>query len=452
MNLRELYTCLRSSRRMSDRRRVSLGSVLRLLVGFDDFFPEESHQYQLSKMLLSITNSWILGMLVIASQVSASGAILPWSQRMLDSIIIRQQGTIASSASTGTIANGILALALNSAIEQYPQLASNYSGYRQQVLDLTSSNLVNETADARLPLDRFSISNAIRSFQTQDVPAQSINETRALEALDNSFALQKRNYLGGLWYYAAYPEWSYLDGMFSALPYLALSSGPNVTDISLQISLLYSHCLDPDSGLLVHGYDASQTAVWADRVSGASPYVWGRSLGWYMTALVQTHEILCDNDKNTVNAAQLCASISSQFTSLASSLLTYADNATGAWFQLTTFPNQPGNWLESSSTVLFIYTLLSGLRLGLLPINPEHADTITSVALKAFEFTTTSGQFVQDLGNGTLAFNGTVTVCSLNSTATYDYYTGRPIEENSLIGEAAFVLAALEVEKTGVQI
>lgn len=395
-------------------------------------------------MLLSITKCWTL---LVTIQAPGAFAVQSWSQMMIDSIILRQQGAVASGASTSTIASGIFALALNSAIEQYPQSSSNYSEYRQQALNLASSGLINVTANAKLPLDRFSIANAIRSFSQQDSSMQTMNETRALDALDASFVLQPRNFLGGLWYYAAYPEYSYLDGMFSALPYLALSPAPNFTDIDLQISLLYSHCLDPNSSLVVHGYDASRSAVWADHISGASLYVWGRSLGWYMTALVQTHEILCNKGENTSEAEQLCKNMSSMFTGLAFALLPYADATTGAWFQLTTFPNRLGNWLESSSTVLFVFTLLKGLRLGLLPTDPDHSNLVTSTALKAFQFTTNSGQFIQDFGNGTLGFNGTVTVCSLNSTASYEYYTGRPIEENSLIGEAAFVLAALEVER-----
>lgn len=60
-------------------------------------------------------------------------------------------------------------------------------------------------------------------------------------------------------------------------------------DTLLQITLLYANTQHP-SGLLAHGYDASKTAVWANNATGASPYVWGRSLGWYLVGLVNAWE------------------------------------------------------------------------------------------------------------------------------------------------------------------
>ena len=41
--------------------------------------------------------------------------------------------------------------------------------------------------------------------------------------------------------------------------------------MELQFDLLWQRCRQNDTGLLVHGYDYSKTAVWADPVTGASP-------------------------------------------------------------------------------------------------------------------------------------------------------------------------------------
>ena len=59
-----------------------------------------------------------------------------------------------------------------------------------------------------------------------------------------------------------------------------------------QLDLLWRHCYDDKTGLLVHGYDARRAAVWANSISGASPHVWGRSLGWFCMALVDLVELL----------------------------------------------------------------------------------------------------------------------------------------------------------------
>lgn len=59
-----------------------------------------------------------------------------------------------------------------------------------------------------------------------------------------------------------------------------------------KFDLQWSHDLQNDTGLLVHGYDASKKAVRANPVTGASPIVWGRTLGWYVTGVVETLELL----------------------------------------------------------------------------------------------------------------------------------------------------------------
>lgn len=314
--------------------------------------------------------------------------------------------------------------------------------------------------------------------------------------------------------YYVYPSWSYLDGLVSFLPFMA--SNPTAfasSDALKQIQLLYANTQHP-SGLLVHGYDASKTAVWANNATGASPYVWGRSLGWYLVGLVNTWEVChrsllshlillrlskksllifrttlprcspttgqqrltsnlmtaqilttnntavdsptsgaspnqCAADASTLAGCNAFkAAIRAQFTQLATTLITHADPATGAFYQLPTLPDAPGNYLESSSTALFTFTLLKALRLNLVLPSTNTSNTMTTIrstALRAYDYTTR--QFVVDYGNGTLGYNSTVTVCSLNSTASYEYYVNQPINFNAPLGAAAFVLASLEVER-----
>lgn len=138
------------------------------------------------------------------------------------------------------------------------------------------------------------------------------------------------------------------------------------------------------------------------------------------------------------------------------------DSSTGAFYQLLTLPTTPGNYLESSSTALLTFALLKALRLKLVPDAPlsplvlndsyslsnsssSTSSAIRAAALRAYAHTTRA--FVVDYGNGTLGYNNTVTVCSLNSSATVEYYLGQPINFNAPLGAAAFVLASLEVER-----
>ncbi|TDZ10307.1 Unsaturated rhamnogalacturonyl hydrolase YteR [Colletotrichum sidae] len=365
-----------------------------------------------------------------------------YSTRMLDSIRSRNQGIESSGAASSTLESGILAIALEAAINQYPDLADEYAPYLGDVLDAASPALRNATYAATRPLDRFSVAGSIQRASSAGIVSISATAASAYDAINTSLSLQIRNPDGGLWYYV-YPQWSYLDGIFSVLPFMASQPRPNYTDISLQVSLLYERCFQKNSSLVVHGYDYSRKAVWASGDTGASPYVWGRALGWFLAGLVQTWEALdCPAAAKHEAAAAVCAQLSDVATQLGTSLAGYADRESGAWWQLPTFPGRGGNYLESSSTALFVFSFLKGTRTGLLP---DAAADFRNVALRAYNYTV--GRFVTDSGNGTIGYDKTVAVCSLNSTATYEYYTKQPLVPNSLLGESAFVLASLEVER-----
>jgi rhamnogalacturonyl hydrolase YesR len=247
--------------------------------------------------------------------------------------------------------------------------------------------------------------------------------------LRKSVDLQPRNTQGGLWYYV-YPYWSYLDGMFSLTPFLTAytndlnnhSANESVLeDVVLQLDLLWQHCYSDETGLLVHGYDASHTAVWANNITGASPHVWGRSLGWYCMALVDTLELLPPTARETRRYVE------TRFQQLMPAVVAAADAKTGAWWQVMDRPGQEGNYLESSASSMFVYALLKGVRMGLLPTHAVSNGTVSynagqsafvDVAKRAYGYI--ADTFVVHNNNGTLGWNGTVGVCSLNSTASYE--------------------------------
>jgi len=271
---------------------------------------------------------------------------------------------------------------------------------------------------------------------------ESGNQTyrHTFEALRESINLQKRNGVGGYWYYV-YPEWSYLDGMYSLVPFYTLytklynsdNTSVAVADILYQIDLLWTHCHNTSTGLLVHGYDFSKTAVWADPVTGASPHVWGRSLGWYMMALVDTLDLLpLSHQSSEWKGLKL------KFEKISDAVAKAVDIASGAWWQVLDQPGRERNYIESSASAMFIYSLLRGTALGYIHGYEE-------LAVRAYEFTTNN--FVIKNENGTISYNGTVAVCSLNSTASYDYYISQSILYDSVLGSASFILASLEVEK-----
>lgn len=398
------------------------------------------------------------GILALATFTQALGSgEQAYSLWMANSLVSRSDGIMNESSASLPLQAGFTQKAFTALLHQYP----NRSVEQDHLWASVNSVLpyfLNATTNVLLyPLDRLSNGNAEISLSSHGAYAHG-NETAALdagfEALRLSIDVQPRNSYGGLWYYT-YPNWSYLDGMYSLAPFYSLytlsvpggvnaSSGLDTTaldDMAYQFELLWKHCRNSSSGLLVHGYDASLTAVWANAVTGASPVVWGRSLGWYLMGLVDTIEILSTTSATQSYVDQLLE----KFQSLATAVIQAVDPNTGAWWQVVDQPDRAGNYIESSVSAMFTYALFKGSRLGYLPRN--ESISAQKLAEKAYEYLTDT--FVVYEADGTLGWNGTVSVCSLNSTATYEYYVEQPLKFNSVLGSAAYILASLEYERLG---
>ncbi|KAG6368876.1 hypothetical protein INS49_003094 [Diaporthe citri] len=380
------------------------------------------------------------------------------STDMALSIIARQQGIMTNNTTPGS--------ALQAGIVQKAFAAYNaYYGRHAQIQEyidhstISAARYMASTIDdvKDWPLDRLSNGNAMLSGND---PAYGA----ALDALRDSVRLNQRNSENGLWYWESYPEWSYLDGMYSLGPFAALDSRlgaqvrvndavtpPTTTridtrdtaaieDMHLQFRLLWDHCYNSTTGLLVHGYDASRKASWASRTNGASAVVWGRSLGWFMMALVDTLELLYGAATPAVPGSE---PLLSMYQRLAVAVMGYADKNSGGWYQVVDMAGREGNYVESSATAMFSYALLKGARLRYL----ETSDITAAREAGRAAHLLLARDFVTAEPDGTLGFNGTVAVCSLNSSATYDYYVQQPMAPNSVLGTAAFVLASLEVER-----
>ncbi|KZP14946.1 glycoside hydrolase family 105 protein [Athelia psychrophila] len=403
--------------------------------------------------------SWKQGLAALCLLQSA--AATAYSTQMLDSIISRQEGLGNSGAPTGQIELGILQEALQRGIEttRDPSRAHAWSAYLAQSVASSVGSIQNASADIAYPLDRLSLGNSLLHTYEASGNATALS---AIDALYKSISLQPTNANGGLWYYT-YQNLSYLDGMWSFAPFstrYTMRLDPanlvaSIDDVVLQLDLLWEHCHDASSGLLFHGYDAAKQRVWANPTTGASHVVWGRSVGWYMMALVDTLELLPISHQS----AQW-KRLHSHFAALSQAVVQAADEETGVWWQVVTAPGQEGNYLESSSAAMFVYALLKGSRLGYVDRsgtaysgNSNYSTALlardanaTAVATATKAYTYIADHFVVREANGTLSYNNTVSVCSLNSNGTYGYYVSQPIAFNSLLGTAAFVLASLEHE------
>lgn len=231
---------------------------------------------------------------------------------------------------------------------------------------------------------------------------------------------------GGFWHKnPAYPNQMWLDGIFMAdtfyAQYTALFDSNNQTawdDILLQFDLIEAHTRDNSSGLLFHGYDESFARSWANPVTGASPHVWDRAVGWYFVALL---EVLDFFPKTHAGYSKIMG----YYTSLAAALKKAQDTSGGWWLVMDQpYPGQPGNYIESSATAMFTYGWLKGIRLGYIKASDYEAPANKAYTLMTERFVARNGT------GGTLNWEGTVVIGSLSGNASYEvsfFRDARPI-------------------------
>lgn len=103
-------------------------------------------------------------------------------------------------------------------------------------------------------------------------------------------------------------------------------------------------------------------------------------------------------------------SLLGKFQQLSKAVVDAVDSPTGAWWQVLNQPGRAGNYIESSGTAMFVYSLLKGTRLG-------YVSGCERIATQAYQYLVDT--FVIKNGSS-ISYNGTVAVCSLNSTASYE--------------------------------
>ncbi|KAF5354326.1 hypothetical protein D9756_007229 [Leucocoprinus leucothites] len=252
---------------------------------------------------------------------------------------------------------------------------------------------------------------------------------------------------GQFWHKKRYFNQGWLDGIYMGDVFYAQYTKDfqptNTTawaDITTQFNLMFQNSIQTagasnNIGLLYHGYDYSQTAVWASQDRGHSPEVWDRALGWYAMALVDTLEIIPTSNPGHAKLLSILRTI-------APKIRDAADPTSGVWWLVMTQAGRRGNYFESSGSAMFVYALLRGVRLGYIP---DSDGSIVKAAEKAYKYMTSN--WVISNSDGTMGWTNTVEVGSLSGNGTFEYYISVPTVLNDLKGLAAFLLASLEYEK-----
>ena len=265
----------------------------------------------------------------------------------------------------------------------------------------------------------------------------------AMDTLRKQMREQPRTSEGGFWHKLRYPHQMWLDGIFMASPYLAQYGAtfgePILQDEAVkQILLIARKTYDPATGLYYHGWDESREQKWASRETGCSPNFWSRSIGWYGAAIVDVLDYLPQETESRDSVLQILQD-------LAQTMVKYQDPQSGTWYQVTDQGARKGNYLESSATALFIYTLAKAINEGY--IGNEY---ITPVQ-KAFDGMIREFTRLEEDGTYTLTHCCAVAGLGGNSgkyrDGSFEYYIGEPVIENDPKSVGAFILAAIEYER-----
>lgn len=225
-----------------------------------------------------------------------------------------------------------------------------------------------------------------------------------------------RTATGGFWHRSpTYPNQMWLDGIFMTdtfyAVYTSLFDPKNQTawdDIVLQWDKIQEITIEKRTGLPVHGFDESKQAIWADPVTGASPLVWSRAVGWYMWSLIEVLDVFPKSHKGYKRLLKY-------YKNLSSALLRAQDPESDGWWLVMNkqYAGVEGNYLESSAAAMFTYSWLAGLRRGFLD-----KKKFTKPAARAYKHLL--NDFVTENDDGTITWEGTVEVGSLNSNASFE--------------------------------
>lgn len=237
---------------------------------------------------------------------------------------------------------------------------------------------------------------------------------------------------GGYWHKNKYPNQMWLDGLYMAEPFSAhysklFEDGEHFDEVLLQLNLMAEKSADPITGLLYHAWDESGAAFWADPQTQQSPIFWGRSLGWYMMALVDVLDHI--PEAYPEHRTQLIDLLQT----LSATLALYQD-ADGVWWQIVDKPAEPGNWQESSATAMYVYAMAKGVRLGYLP------QSLLPVIEQGWQGL--NEQFIEEQ-NSLLTLTDTCEGTGVSNT--YSFYAGRRALSNDPKGLGPYLMAAVEM-------
>jgi unsaturated rhamnogalacturonyl hydrolase len=263
----------------------------------------------------------------------------------------------------------------------------------------------------------------------------------ALDTLRSQIKTQPRTPEGGFWHKKIYPNQMWLDGLYMGAPFYAeyaqkFNEPDAFKDVVNQFLLVAKHTYDPKTGLYRHGWDESKSQKWANPETGQSPHAWGRAMGWYAMAIVDVLDFLPINQPGREEMLSILRNMVEKLSEI-------QDAKTGGWYQVLDRNAEGGNYIETSCTSMFSYSIFKAVRKGY--IDKKYLNNAT----KAYEGLIKNFIVVDEKGLVNLT-----RVCGVAGLGgnpyrdgSFEYYINEMIRDNDPKGTGPFIMASLEYEQ-----
>lgn len=385
-----------------------------------------------------LTSCLLASCATAAAPQKFSGATpLEWSVRLADSQIIRQTSVPKWDYTVGLFSLSLLKLDVQAPDPRHVKFAEasvgalispdgKIQGYRPEEYQLDALN------PGKTVLALWQITHDERY-------------KNAATILRHQLGPQPRTSDGGFWHKQRYTNQMWLDGIYMASPFYAecakLFGEPEASfdDIAKQFRLIDEHTYDAKTGLNYHGWDAAKVQPWANPATGCSSNFWGRALGWYAMALVDTLDYFPTNHPAR---PQIIATLKK----LSAGVVKFQDAKTGLWWQVMDQDGRQGNYLEATASAMFVYALAKGVNHGYLSreyvpaIKKGYAGIINNLIKPDGEKGWSLTKCCSVAGLGGSPSNGKM------RDGSFNYYVGEPVVSNDLKGVGPFILAGIELQ------
>lgn len=344
--------------------------------------------------------------------------------------------------------------------EKYINFVINYTDYyidpngNFKCPDSSSSNQtpfitteLDSICESRILFDLYEYTNNIKYLR-------AINYTASVLSSMNTVSNGK-NY----WHKESYPNQVWLDGMYMYIPFLSRdlllnNNQSGFDDIKAQYEFIKEKMYNSSKKLYYHGYDDSDEKIFWAQANGCSASFWSRSMGWYVTSLADLLEYIPENNSNREYFVNL-------YKETIDGILQYKDSETNMFYQVLDKPGESAlvqyikylkplknpmytensnisNYLESSGSSLFAYSILKGCNLGIL--NDDYKQIGKDIFMGTYNHS-----FKDNKLNDICITAGLGPDTKTYRDGSFEYYLAEPVGSNDAKGVGPFIMAYLQL-------